>query len=95
MGLSAPCSAELTQVLFDGWDRANDIYRSAALVDAAASSPVIERSEAMGLDAVEAYIDVQRHCQILSVAHINRRRRLQNILGLVRELERRRQGAAQ
>ena len=61
-------SAELTQVLFDGWDRSNDIYRSAATVDAAALR-LLERSEALGLDAVEAYIDVQRHTQILGVAH--------------------------
>ena len=77
-------SAELTQVLFDGWDRANDIYRSAATVDAAALR-LLERSEALGLDAVEAYIDVQRHSQILGVAHQNRRR-LQSIQGLVRDL---------
>jgi len=77
-------SAELTQVLFDGWDRSNDIYRSAATVDAAALR-LLESSEAMGLDAVEAYIDVQRHSQILAVAQQNRRR-LQSILGLVRDL---------
>lgn len=77
-------SAELTQVLFDGWDRSNDIYRSAATVDAAALR-LLERSEALGLDAVEAYIDVQRHSQILAVAQTNRRR-LQSILGLVRDL---------
>lgn len=77
-------SAELTQVLFDGWDRSNDIYRSAATVDAGALR-LLERSEALGLDAVEAYIDVQRHSQILGVAHTNRKR-LQSILGLVRDL---------
>ena len=30
-------AAEIVQFLFDGWDRANDIYRNAALVDAASS----------------------------------------------------------
>jgi adhesin transport system outer membrane protein len=74
----------LTQVLFDGWDRANDIYRSAARVDAAALR-VQERSEALGLDAVEAYIDVRRHRAILAIAQRSRKR-LQGILGLVREL---------
>ena len=39
----------------------------------------------MGLDAVEAYIDVQRHTQILAVAQVNRRR-LQSIQSLVRDL---------
>ncbi|MFO0992687.1 MAG: TolC family outer membrane protein [Hyphomicrobiales bacterium] len=77
-------AAEITQFLFDGWDRANDIYRSAALVDAA-SLRVMERSEALGLDAIEAYIDVERHSQILGVANQSRRR-LQSILGLVRDL---------
>lgn len=77
-------TADLVQVLFDGWDRANDIYRSAALVDAA-SLRVMERSEALGLDAVEAYIDVERHSQVLATAYQSRRR-LQSILGLVREL---------
>ena len=84
MGFSAQAAAEIVQVLFDGWDRANDIYRSAALVDAA-SRRVMERSEALGLDAVEAYIDVERHSQVLGVANQSRRR-LQSILGLVREL---------
>jgi adhesin transport system outer membrane protein len=77
-------TADLTQFLFDGWDRANDIYRSAALVGAA-SLRVMERSEALGLEAVEAYIDVERHSQVLGIANQSRRR-LQSILGLVREL---------
>jgi adhesin transport system outer membrane protein len=54
------------------------------LVDAD-SLRVMERSEALGLDAVEAYIDVERHSQVLGTAYQSRRR-LQSILGLVREL---------
>jgi len=77
-------TADLTQVLFDGWDRANDIYRSAALVGAA-SLRVLQRSEALALEAVEAYIDVERHSQVLGTAYQSRKR-LQSILGLVREL---------
>jgi len=77
-------NGEITQVLFDGWERANDIYRSAASVDAAALR-LLERSEALGLDAVEAYIDVQRHSQILGIAHQNRKRLL-SIQSLVRDL---------
>jgi len=77
-------AAEITQYLFDGWDRANDIYRSASLVDAA-SLRVMERSEALGLDAVEAYIDVERHSQVLGIARQSRKRLL-SIQGLVREL---------
>ncbi|MBL8907100.1 MAG: TolC family outer membrane protein [Rhizobiales bacterium] len=77
-------AAEATQFLFDGWDRANDIYRSAALVGAA-SMRVMERSEALALEAVEAYIDVERHSLVLGLANQSRKR-LQGILGLVREL---------
>ena len=50
----------IRQVLFDGWDRANDIYRSQANISAA-SYQVLVRSEAVGLSSVEAYIDVVRH----------------------------------
>jgi outer membrane protein, adhesin transport system len=77
-------NGEITQVLFDGWERANDIYRSAASVDAAALR-LLERSEALALDAVEAYIDVQRHSQILGIAQQNRKRLL-SIQSLVQEL---------
>lgn len=70
------------QVLFHGWDRANDIYKNAARVDAAALR-ILERSQALALDAVEAYIDVRRHYQILSVARENIRRH-KEILRLVK-----------
>lgn len=74
----------LTQVLFDGWERANEVYRRAARVDAA-SYRVMERSQILALDAVEAYIDVRRHVEILTVARRNRDR-LQQISGLVQDL---------
>jgi outer membrane protein, adhesin transport system len=74
----------VTQVLFNGWERANNVYRHAARFDAA-SYRVMEQSEALGLDAVEAYIDVRRHLEILAVAQRNRAR-MQQIAGLVLDL---------
>ncbi len=70
------------QILFDFWDRANDIYRNAARIDASAFR-VMERSEALGLRAVEAYIDVRRHSRLLDIARDNVRRH-QQILELVK-----------
>jgi len=70
------------QTLFQGWDRANDIYKSAARVDAAALR-VLESSEILGLEAVEAYIDVHRHFRLISIARDNVRRH-EEILQLVK-----------
>ena len=75
-------SLTVRQTLFQGWDRANDIYKSAARVDAAALR-VLERSEALALDAIEAYIDVRRHYDIIDIARQNVSRHRQ-ILELVR-----------
>lgn len=63
-------SVRLRQVVFDGWDRANQIYRSEARIDSAALR-VLAASEAVGLDAVETYIDVLRHRRLLSLADAN------------------------
>ncbi len=64
---------QIRQVLFDGWERANDIYRSQANISAA-SYRVLVRSEAVGLSSVEAYIDVVRHNHLLALAQDNVRR---------------------
>ena len=78
------------QILFDAWDRANDVYKNASRLDASAHR-VMERSELLALDAVEAYIDVRRHRKVLGIAKRNVRRH-RRILGLVDE--RRRGGKA-
>lgn len=70
------------QLIFDGFATSNDIFRQAARVDAAALR-VLERSELLGLDAAEAYIDILRHEQILGVARRNIAKH-QEIYGLVR-----------
>lgn len=74
----------INQFLFDGWDRSNDIYRAAARIDAA-SLRVLQRSEVLALQAVEAYIDVRRHAGIYAIAKANVRRH-QRILSQVRSL---------
>lgn len=65
-------------VLFDGWNRANAIYRDAARVDAATLG-VIENSEALALSVVEAYIDYRRHSFLLGIADEN----IQNHKGIL------------
>ena len=74
-------SAKIRQVVFDGWDRANQIYRSEARIDSAAMR-VLAASEAVGLDAVETYIDVIRHRRLLALADANIKRH-KEILNLV------------
>ncbi len=73
----------IRQVLFDGWERANDIYRSQATISAE-TYRVLVRSEAVGLSSVEAYIDVVRHNDLLALAQENVRRH-QMLLGVIRE----------
>lgn len=69
-------------VLFDGWDRANAIYRDAARVDAATMS-VMENAESIALEVVEAYIDYRRHRFLLQLADENIADH-KSILGLTR-----------
>ena len=61
-------SAEL--VLFDGHRRANLIYGNAARLDGSILR-LLDASETMALNAVEAYVDVVRHAQLLHVAKSN------------------------
>ncbi|WP_068088920.1 TolC family outer membrane protein [Polycladidibacter stylochi] len=58
------------QLLFDGLKSTNEIYREGARVDGAALR-VLERSEAIALDAIEAYIDVIRHQRVLRLSKQN------------------------
>ncbi|MEL7429773.1 MAG: TolC family protein, partial [Pseudomonadota bacterium] len=69
------------QALFDGWDRANDIYRSQARITAA-SHRILARSDAVALNAIEAYIDVNRHNRLLQLArgHVARHQELLSII---------------
>jgi outer membrane protein, adhesin transport system len=73
----------LSQPIFDGWERINDIYRNAARVDSA-SFRVLARSEALALDAVEAYINVRRSQTSLDLAEDNARNH-RRLLGRINE----------
>jgi outer membrane protein, adhesin transport system len=63
-------SITVRQLLFDGFASINDVWRQTARVDASAHR-VLERTELIALDAVEAYIDVVRYLQIVSIAQAN------------------------
>ncbi len=71
------------QIIYDGFERANQIYRDAARLDAAAFM-VLNDSETTALLAVEAYIDVRRHVILRSIAKRNVRRHAK-VLSLIRE----------
>lgn len=71
------------QILFDGFDRANDLYRSQALITAS-SHKIMVRSEAVALDVVEAYIDVARHKNLLVLSARNVERH-QQLLKIIKE----------
>mgnify|MGYP001799779318 CR=1 FL=1 len=73
---------ELT--LFDGYRRANLVYQNAAALDGAIFR-LLDASETMALNAVEAYIDVLRHRSLLSVTEQNIARHRQ-IIRQVKEL---------
>jgi adhesin transport system outer membrane protein len=60
----------IRQTLFDGFASINEVWRQAARVNAA-SHRVLERTELIGLDAAEAYIDVTRYLRIVSLAQEN------------------------
>lgn len=75
-------TAEVT--LFDGYRRANRVYRNSARVDEAIFG-LLDASETIALNAVEAYIDVIRHRSLMHVAEQNIRKH-QKIARQVREL---------
>ena len=71
------------QLLFDGFSTNNKIRSQEAQTDAASLNIFVE-SEALGLDTVEAYIDVLRYQQVYAIAVQNERRHRQ-ILDLIQK----------
>ena len=63
-------SITLTQTLIDGGFRAAEVERQSSRIDGAAYR-VRERSEAIGLDAVQAYLDVLRNLEVVNLATEN------------------------
>lgn len=65
-------SITVTQTLFDGFAAASEVQRQKARVDSAALR-VIATSESVGLDAVQAYMDVVRTGELYALAEDNKR----------------------
>lgn len=65
-------SISVTQTLFDGFAAASEVQRQKSRVDSAALR-VIATSEAVGLDAVKAYLDVLRQQELLQLAEDNKK----------------------
>jgi outer membrane protein, adhesin transport system len=63
-------SITLTQTIFDGGFRAAEVERQESRIDGAAYR-VRERAEAIGLDAVQAYLDVLRNLEVVNLATEN------------------------
>lgn len=63
-------SISLSQTLFDGGARSAEVERQGHRVDGAAYR-VRERSEAIGLDVVQAYLDVLRNLEVVNLATEN------------------------
>lgn len=63
-------SIVLQQMIFDGFATDAEVERQAARVDAAAYR-VFERSEFIGLDAVQAYLDILRQTELVELAREN------------------------
>ena len=62
----------LSQTLFDGFFAASEVQRQTARVDSAALR-VVATSEAVGLDATQAYLDVLREQELVALAEDNQK----------------------
>lgn len=81
--LSREIGVRASLLLFDGYERANLVYRNAARLDGA-TFRLLSTSETLALSAVEAYIDVVRHRNLVAATQRNIRRH-RAILGQIRE----------
>jgi adhesin transport system outer membrane protein len=63
-------SITLTQLLFDGFNAASEVQKQKSRVKSAALR-VADTSESIGLDAVQAYLDVVRQQELLALAQEN------------------------
>ncbi len=67
---SRQISAVARWTLFDGFFRANEMFRQATRLEGSGYR-VLEAAELVALDTVEAYVDVLRHKRILKAADLN------------------------
>ncbi len=63
-------SIVLQQLVFDGFGTDNEVERQASRLDAAAYR-VLETAELVGLDVVQAYLDVLRQIELVELANAN------------------------
>lgn len=68
--IHSEAAATLQQRMFDGWEADSEISRQGARTESAARR-VRETSEFVGLDAVEAHIDVTRQRKLVALAENN------------------------
>ena len=68
--ISRQVSAIASWTLFDGFFRANEMFRQATRVQSAGFR-IMEAAEIVALDTVEAYVDVLRHRRVLQAADEN------------------------
>jgi adhesin transport system outer membrane protein len=69
-GIRGDVTLSASYVLFDGYRRSNSVYRNAARLDGAILGR-LDASETLSLSAVQAYIDVARHEDLLAVSGAN------------------------
>ena len=83
--LRSEADLSLTQMLFDGFETTSEVDRQRARVDSAAYR-VEEAAEFVGLNAIEAHLDVLRNQEIVRLNEANIAQH-ERILGQVRDLE--------
>ncbi len=83
--LRSEADLSLTQMLFDGFETSSEVARQRARVDSAAYR-VEEAAEFVGLNAIEAHLDVLRNQEIVRLNEANIAQH-ERILGQVRDLE--------
>ncbi|MEM1100488.1 MAG: TolC family protein, partial [Pseudomonadota bacterium] len=83
-GTTARVELAARYVFFDGYQRANRVYRGAARLDGSLFR-LLDASETLTLSVVQAYVDVARHQQLLSASDANVARH-EEIKGQVDEL---------
>lgn len=70
LDFTASAGVEARLTLFDGYARANQVYRNAARLDESLYNALFAAST-VALNAVEAYVDVVRHRQLRQISRLN------------------------
>ena len=70
MDFTAKVGIEASYTLYDGYRRANEVYRNAARLDESLYN-ALSAASTTALNAVEAYVDVKRHRDLAAIANTN------------------------